>query len=46
MKDQIRNVVLRDNYFALVEQLRKDGDVEITDPELKKSVEAMDAQNP
>jgi peptidyl-prolyl cis-trans isomerase C len=46
VKDQIRNVVLRDKYFALVDQLRKDGNVEITDPELKKSVDAMDTQNP
>lgn len=46
VKDQIRNVVLRDKYFALVAQLRKDGNVEITDAELKKAVDAMDAQNP
>jgi peptidyl-prolyl cis-trans isomerase C len=46
VKDQIRNLVFRDNYFALVEQLRKDGKVEITDPELKKAVDAMDAANP
>ncbi len=46
VKDQMRNVVFRDKYFALVDQLRKEGDVEISDPDLKKSVDAMDAKTP
>ncbi|MBL8578661.1 MAG: peptidylprolyl isomerase [Mesorhizobium sp.] len=46
MKDQTRNLVFREKYFAMVDQLRKDGNVDITDAELKKAVDAMDAANP
>ncbi|MEQ1945077.1 peptidylprolyl isomerase [Mesorhizobium sp. VNQ89] len=46
VKDQIRNLVFREKYFALVDQLRKDGNVDITDPELKTAVDAMDASTP
>ena len=46
VKEQFRNAVFRDKYFALVDQLRKDGEVEISDPELKTAVEAMEAQKP
>ena len=46
VKEQFRNAVFRDKYFALVVQLRKDGEVEISDPELKTAVEAMEAQKP
>ena len=46
VKDQIRNLVFRDKYFELVEQLRKDGDIDITDADLKTAVEAMDAARP
>jgi len=46
VKEQFRNVVFRDKYFALVDQLRKDGAVEISDPELKTAVEAMEAEKP
>jgi peptidyl-prolyl cis-trans isomerase C len=43
VKDQIRSVLLRDNYFALVKTLRAAGKVEVTDPELKKGVDALEA---
>jgi peptidyl-prolyl cis-trans isomerase C len=46
VKDQMRNMVFRDKYFALVDKLRKEGKVEVTDPDLKKAVDAMDAANP
>ncbi len=46
VKDQIRNLVFREKYFALVDELRKAGKVDVTDPDLKKSVDAMDAANP
>ncbi|MEW9805581.1 peptidylprolyl isomerase [Mesorhizobium sp. ZMM04-5] len=46
VKDQIRNLVFREKYFALVDQLRKDGKVDVTDPALKTAVDAMDAANP
>lgn len=46
VKDQFRNTVFRDKYFALVDQLRKDGKVEISDPELKTAVDAMEAAKP
>lgn len=46
VKDQFRNMVFRDKYFALVDELRKNGKVDISDAELKKSVDAMDAANP
>lgn len=44
VKDQFRNVVLRDKYFALAKQLRTAAKIDIADPELKKSIEAMEAQ--
>ena len=43
VKDQIRNLVFREKYFALVNDLRKAAKVDITDPDLKKAVDAMDA---
>ncbi len=46
VKDQIRNLVYREKYFALVDELRGAGKVEISDPDLKKAVDAMDAANP
>lgn len=44
VKEQFRSVVLRDKYFALVKQLRDAAKVDITDPALKKAVEATEAQ--
>lgn len=43
MKDQMRNMVFREKYFAMVDELRKAGKVDVTDPDLKKAVDAMDA---
>ena len=45
-KNQIRSVVLRDKYFALVKSLRDSAKVDITEPELKKAVEAIDQPKP
>jgi peptidyl-prolyl cis-trans isomerase C len=42
VKEQLRSVLLRDKYFELVKSLRTAGKVEITDPELKKGVEAIE----
>lgn len=42
VKDQIKNVLLRERYFELVQKLRDDANVEITDPDLKKQVEDAD----
>jgi peptidyl-prolyl cis-trans isomerase C len=44
VKDQFRNVVLRDKYFALAKQLRGAAKIDIADAELKKNIEAMEAQ--
>jgi len=43
VKDQIRNLVFREKYFAMVGDLRKAAKVDVSDPELKKAVDAMDA---
>ena len=43
VKDQIRNLVFREKYFAMVNDLRKAAKVDVTDPELKKAVDAMEA---
>ena len=42
VKEQFRSMLLRDKYFALVKSLRAAGKVDITDPELKKGVEAIE----
>ena len=42
VKEQLRSVLLRDKYFELVKSLRTAGKVEITDPDLKKGVEAIE----
>jgi peptidyl-prolyl cis-trans isomerase C len=44
VKDQFRSMILREKYFALVEALRAKAAVDITDPALKKAVEAEKAQ--
>ena len=47
VKDEVRNMVFREKYFAMVGDLRKAAKVDVTDPELKKAVDAMDqAQEP
>ncbi|HEY6630956.1 MAG TPA: peptidylprolyl isomerase [Rhizobiaceae bacterium] len=43
VKDQVRNLVFREKYFAMVNDLRKAAKVDVTDPELKKAVDAMEA---
>ena len=42
VKDQIRSLLLRENYFALVKSLRDAAKVDIADAELKKAVEQVD----
>lgn len=42
VKEQIRPLVIRDKYFALVKQARADAKVEIPDADLKKAVESAD----
>jgi peptidyl-prolyl cis-trans isomerase C len=42
VKDQIRSILLRENYFALVKSLRGAAKVDIADAELKKAVEQVD----
>lgn len=44
VKEQFRSMILREKYFALVEALRAKAAVEISDPELKKAVEAEQAK--
>ncbi|ESY22536.1 peptidylprolyl isomerase [Mesorhizobium sp. LNJC394B00] len=43
VKDQAKQAVIRDKYFALVKQLRGDAKVEIPDANLKKAVDTMEA---
>jgi peptidyl-prolyl cis-trans isomerase C len=43
VKDQIRQVVLRDKYFAMVKETRGAAKIDITDPDLKKEVDTMDS---
>lgn len=43
VKEQMRSVVFREKYFALVKQLRTEAKVDIADPELKKTIDAMNA---
>ena len=43
VKGEIRNLVFREKYFAMVNDLRKTAKVDVTDPDLKKAVDAMDA---
>lgn len=44
VKEQFRSGVLRDKYFALVKTLRDAAKVDISDPTLKKAVEATESQ--
>jgi peptidyl-prolyl cis-trans isomerase C len=42
VKDQVRSILLRENYFELVKSLRGTAKVDISDPELKKGVEGIE----
>jgi peptidyl-prolyl cis-trans isomerase C len=42
VKGEVRNLVFREKYFAMVGDLRKAAKVDVTDPELKTAVDAMD----
>lgn len=42
VKDQVRSLLLRDKYVALVRDLRGSADVEIPDPALKATVDSID----
>jgi peptidyl-prolyl cis-trans isomerase C len=42
VKAQLRQVVLRDKYFAMVKETRAAAKVDITDPDLKKEIDTMD----
>ena len=43
VKDQVRSLVFREKYFALVKEIRTAAKVEVADPELKKAIDQMDA---
>jgi len=42
VKDQVRSILLREKYFALVKSVRDAAKVEITDPDLKAGVEQVE----
>jgi peptidyl-prolyl cis-trans isomerase C len=44
VRDQFRQAVFREMYFALVKEIRAAAKVEIADPALKTAIEQMDAQ--
>ena len=39
----MRSLVFREKYVALVKQLRTEAKIDIADPDLKKSIDAMNA---
>ncbi|PWK63297.1 peptidylprolyl isomerase [Aminobacter sp. AP02] len=43
VKDQVRSLLIREKYIELVKQVRAAGKVEVTDPTLKKAIDAIDA---
>ena len=43
VRDQVRSLVFREQYFALVKELRAAAKVDVTDPELKKAIDQMNA---
>ncbi|MBL8583583.1 MAG: peptidylprolyl isomerase, partial [Rhizobiaceae bacterium] len=45
VKEQFRQLVLREEYFAMVKAVREAAKVEIADPALKQAVEASEAAN-
>ncbi|MBX3579628.1 MAG: peptidylprolyl isomerase [Rhizobiaceae bacterium] len=44
VKDQVRQILVREKYFALVKELRGAATVDIANPDLKKAVEGIDNQ--
>ncbi|WP_269931152.1 peptidylprolyl isomerase [Aminobacter sp. HY435] len=44
VKDQVKSLLIREKYIELVKQVRDGAKVDITDPELKKAIDAIDAQ--
>lgn len=44
VREQVRSVVFREKYFALVKEIRDAAAVEIADPELKKVIDQMEAR--
>lgn len=44
VKDQVKSLLIREKYIDLVKQIRDQGKVDVTDPELKKAIDAIDAQ--
>ena len=42
VREQVRSLVFREQYFALVKELRAAAKVDVADPELKKAIDAMD----
>jgi len=43
VKAQVRSLLLRDKYLELVKSLRGAAKIDVTDPELKKAIDQMDA---
>lgn len=44
VRNQIRSDVFREKYFALVKEMRAAAKIDVADPDLKKAVDAMEAQ--
>lgn len=44
VKDQVKSMLFREKYFALVKEIRDAAKVDVSDPELKKAFDAMEAQ--
>jgi peptidyl-prolyl cis-trans isomerase C len=43
VKEQVRSILVREKYFALVKAVRDAAKIEITDPALKQAVDALEA---
>lgn len=44
VKEQVKSLVIREKYIELVKSIREAAKVDIADPELKKAIDAIDAQ--
>lgn len=44
VKEQVKSLVIREKYVELVKKVRGEAKVDVTDPELKKAIDAIDAQ--
>lgn len=44
VKEQVKSLVLREKYVELVKKVRGEAKIDVTDPELKKAIDAIDAQ--